>query len=84
MLPVQGKPILHHIINKASADGFKNIVISINYLGQQIVDYFGDGSAYNVNIQYIQEKEPMGTAGALSLLANNITNDMVVVTMVTF
>ena len=80
MLPVQGKPILHHIINKASADGFKNIVISINYLGQQIVDYFGDGSAYNVNIQYIQEKEPMGTAGALSLLANNITNNMVVVT----
>ena len=80
MLPVKGKPMLHHIIERARSDGFKNIFISINYLGEQIIDYFGDGEKFDISIEYIKETEPLGTAGALASLPKEITNDHIVVT----
>jgi NDP-sugar pyrophosphorylase family protein len=65
MLDVAGRPILEHIILRAKANGFNNFIICINFLGKIIEDYFGDGSRIDVNIQYIYEKEPLGTAGSL-------------------
>ncbi len=69
MLEVGGKPMLEHIIERAISDGFQNFVISLNYLGHIIEDYFGDGGRYGVSIEYLKEDEPMGTAGCLSLLS---------------
>lgn len=69
MLQIGGKPMLEHIIMRAVAEGFHKFVISIFYLPDTIRDYFGDGSRLNVEISYIHEKEPLGTAGALSLLS---------------
>ena len=80
MLPIKGKPMLHHIIDRAKSDGFKNIVISINYLGEQIIDYFGDGSRFNLSIEYIEENVPLGTAGALASLPERFRNDLIIVT----
>ena len=68
MLMVGDKPILEHIIINAKAQGFKKFVISLHYLGQLISDYFGDGSNLGVSISYLHESEPLGTAGALSLI----------------
>ena len=68
MLEVSGKPILEHIIERAKSEGFINFIISINYLGEMIENYFGTGEKMGVNIDYIREKKPLGTAGALSLL----------------
>ncbi|TGL99206.1 nucleotidyltransferase family protein [Leptospira jelokensis] len=68
LLPVAGKPILEHIIERAKADGFSNFIIAIHYLGHMIEDFFGDGSKFGVNISYIKEEEALGTAGALSLI----------------
>jgi dTDP-glucose pyrophosphorylase len=68
MLPIAGKPMLQHIIERASSQGFSRFVLSLNYLGDMIRDHFGDGSSYGVTIEYITEDEPLGTAGALSLL----------------
>lgn len=68
MLEVAGKPMLERIIERARADGFQNFVISVHYMGHMIKDYFGDGAAMGVSITYLNEKEPLGTAGALSLL----------------
>ena len=68
MLQVGEKPILEHIIKRANEDGFKNFLISLNYLGEMIEDYFGDGSKFNVNINYLKEDKPLGTAGCLSLI----------------
>jgi len=68
MLEVGGKPMLQHIIEKATADGFQNFVISVHYLGHMIEEYFGDGSKYGVRIDYLREEAPLGTAGCLSLL----------------
>lgn len=68
MLPVAGKPMLEHIVERARAQGFNRFVLSLNYLGHIIRDHFGDGSAFDVQISYVDEVEPLGTAGALSLL----------------
>jgi len=68
MLQVSGKPILEHIIERAKSEGFRHFVLSINYLGEMIKSYFGNGEKMGVNIDYICEKKPLGTAGALSLL----------------
>ena len=68
MLMIGDKPILEHIIINAKAQGFKKFVISLHYLGELISDYFGDGSNLGVSISYLHESEPLGTAGALSLI----------------
>ena len=71
MLPVSGKPMLEHIINRASQDGFKHFIIAIHYLGKMIEDYFCDGKKWGVKIEYCREKKPLGTAGALTLLGKS-------------
>lgn len=68
MLSVGDRPILETIIRGFSNQGFKNFVICVNYLSEKIINYFGDGKYFGVDIKYIQEKEKLGTAGALSLL----------------
>ena len=68
MLMIGDKPILEHIIINAKAQGFMKFVISLHYLGELIIDYFGDGSNLGVSISYLHESEPLGTAGALSLI----------------
>jgi len=71
MLHVGGKPILETIILKFASYGFVNIVLCVNYKSDVIKDYFGNGSKFGVNIEYIFEEKRMGTAGALSLLKEN-------------
>lgn len=68
MLKVGGRPILETILTNFRDQGFSRFYISVNYLADSIVDYFGDGSRFGVEICYLHEEERMGTAGALSLL----------------
>jgi dTDP-glucose pyrophosphorylase len=68
MLKVGNKPIIQTIVEKFAEYGFVNIVMCVNYKSHIIQNYFGDGSAFGVNIEYILEEQRMGTAGALSLL----------------
>ncbi|MDD3324210.1 MAG: nucleotidyltransferase family protein [Sulfurospirillaceae bacterium] len=68
MLMVGNKPILQTIVEKFAEYGFVNIVMCVNYKSHVIQDYFGDGSSFGVNIEYVLEEKRMGTAGALSLL----------------
>ena len=69
MLTVSGKPMLEHIIERAKQEGFSHFVLAINYLGHVIEDYFGDGNRLQVRIDYLKERSPLGTAGALGLLS---------------
>lgn len=69
MLPVAGKPMLEHIIERAKLDGFSHFVLAINYLGHLIEQHFGDGARLGVSVEYLREETPLGTVGALSLLA---------------
>lgn len=68
MVEVGGKPMLEHIIQQFIRQGFTNFTITLNYLGHMIEEYFADGSMWNCHIEYVHEKESMGTAGALSLI----------------
>ena len=68
MLPLGGKPIIEYNIDRLISFGIRKLYISIKYLGQQIIDYFGDGKQKGIHIEYIQEEEPLGTAGALALV----------------
>ena len=68
MLGIAGKPMLQHIIERASLEGFNHFIVAIHYLGHIIQEHFGDGSRFGVRIDYIKEEKPLGTAGARSLL----------------
>lgn len=68
MLRISGRPILELIIDNCKKVGLFQFYISVNYLKEHIIDYFGDGSGHGVEIKYLVESEPLGTAGSLSLL----------------
>ena len=68
MVLVAGKPMLQHIIERSQQEGFNHFVLAINYLGHMIENYFGDGSRFGVEIEYLREQTSLGTVGALSLL----------------
>jgi NDP-sugar pyrophosphorylase family protein len=78
LLKVGDKPILETIIRHLKSYGFSEFIISLNYLSDKIKEYFGDGSALGVNIQYIEEKTRMGTAGALSLIRSPLEHPLIV------
>lgn len=69
MLPVAGKPMLEHIMERAKLEGFTRFVLAINYLGHMIEEHFGDGARMGVRVDYLREQAPLGTVGALSLLS---------------
>jgi len=68
LLQLGDKPIMEHNIDRLISFGIKKFYISLKYLGDQIQEYFGDGSDKGVQIEYIWENEPLGTAGALALV----------------
>ena len=68
LLKVGQRPLLETIILNFINYGFHNFYVSVNYKADMIKQYFGDGSRWNVSINYIEEPERMGTAGSLSLL----------------
>ena len=69
MLPVAGKPMLEHIIERAKLEGFTHFVLAVNYLSHMFEEHFGDGTRMGVRVDYLKEQVPLGTVGALTLLA---------------
>ena len=65
MVPVIGKPVLHHQIELCRKHGFTNIALLVQHRHEKISEYFGDGSALGVKLSYVIEAVPRGTAGAL-------------------
>ena len=70
MIPVGKKPMLEILLEQCISSGLSEFYISVNYLKEQIIEYFGDGAKWGVNITYLEESEPLGTAGSLALLPN--------------
>lgn len=68
MLKLGGKPIIEHNIDRLIEYGIEKIYISIKYLGEQIKEFFGDGSKKGISIEYIEEEKYLGTGGALKLV----------------
>jgi len=68
LLPIDSKPMLEIILESFIEYGFHQFIFSLHYRGEMIRDYFKQGEKWSVTIDYIEEKNPLGTAGALSLL----------------
>ena len=68
LLKVGDKPIIEHNIDRLNTFGIDDIWISVRYLGEQLVDYFKDGSEKALRINYVWEENALGTAGALALV----------------
>lgn len=75
MIPVCGKPVLERQIEMAKKYGYSEFIFLIGYLGNQIQEYFGDGSKWNIHIDYYHENRPLGTAGALAEIKDLLSND---------
>ncbi len=79
MLHIGEKPILEYIIQSLKSHNLKDLIFAVGYLKEEIKDYFGDGSNFGVNITYIEEDIPMGTAGCLKLGENLLKETFLVV-----
>jgi len=79
LLEVGGTPIIEKIIRSARQSGFRNFIITVNYLSDKIVEYLEDGGWLDVNIEYVHEDQPLGTAGSLSLINPHLTSPCILV-----
>jgi NDP-sugar pyrophosphorylase family protein len=68
MLPVGERPILELIIRQLRKAGIRNVNISTHYKSKKITEHFGDGKAFGIQLRYLTENRPLGTAGALGLM----------------
>lgn len=68
MLPVGDKPLMEILIGQLREAGIRKVSVATHFQGSKISDYFGDGSGFGVDVSYVNEDRPLGTAGALSLL----------------
>ena len=75
MAVVSGKPILHWQIEKLKENGIDEIVLVTGHLKEKIIDYFKDGSGFSVKIDYINEEQPLGSAGSLSMLKPHLDDE---------
>ena len=72
LLNVGNRPILETILSRFIKAGFHNFFISTYYKAEKIHEHFGDGSAWGVKIEYVNEEKPLGTAGSIGLLPKNL------------
>jgi dTDP-glucose pyrophosphorylase len=72
MIPVHGKPLLEYIINGLILAGFKELIIVVGYLKEQVINYFQNGDKWGINIEYVEQTEINGTGGALLLCEDMI------------
>jgi len=68
LIPLQGKTLTEHVFDIYKKIGVTEIYLSVAYMADKMIEYFGDGSKFGLKIEYLEEKERMGTAGPLLLL----------------
>ncbi len=68
LMPIGDRPILDIVVRQLARSGFDRVTIATGYLAELIEAFFGDGSRHGIPIDYFREAEPLGTAGALSLI----------------
>lgn len=75
LIPIEGVPVLEREIISLRDQGFKDIIITVSHMGDKIMNHFGEGSKFGVSIQYYNEVTPLGNAGALFKLRDQLTED---------
>lgn len=75
LIPIGGVPVLEREIGSLRDQGFAELILTVSHMGDKIMDYVGDGSKFGVSIQYYNETTPLGNAGALFKLRDQLTDD---------
>lgn len=78
MVPILNRPFLEHALDHLRNHGIREVILALCHLHHQIVDYFGDGSAFGVKLHYVVEESPLGTAGAVRNTAHLLDNTFLV------
>lgn len=79
MIEVGGKPLLERIVLNLKRSGFEKVFISVNYRAEMIEEYFGDGSRFGVEVEYLRETTKLGTAGSISMLQEQLAGPVLVI-----
>jgi mannose-1-phosphate guanylyltransferase / phosphomannomutase len=79
LVPVCNKPVMEHIIELLKVHGIDQIVVTLHYLADEIVSYFGDGKEFGVNIVYSIEDEPLGTAGSVKKAEQYLDDTFIII-----
>jgi mannose-1-phosphate guanylyltransferase/phosphomannomutase len=79
MVPIVGKPVMEHILNLLKAHNILDVIVTVQYLANNIEDYFGDGSHLGMKIVYSREEEPLGTAGSVKNAEDLLDEDFLVI-----
>ncbi len=75
LIPIAGKPVLQHNIEALAEQGYRRFVLVLCHMADKIINYFGDGYDFGVEIKYFVEKSPLGTAGALPYVKEMVSDD---------
>ena len=78
MLKINGKTVTEHLFDLCKKYGIRDVILSVGYLKEKIKDFYEDGSKFGVNITYIEEDEPLGTAGPLKLAKEHLKGTFIV------
>jgi dTDP-glucose pyrophosphorylase len=80
LLKIHGRPILQHIIENIKSENFINVFVSVNYQSNKIKNFFKINENFGLNVKFLEERKPLGTAGSLMFLKRNkIYNDNIIV-----
>ncbi|MDQ3913286.1 MAG: NDP-sugar synthase [Actinomycetota bacterium] len=79
MIPIVNVPCMEHIVNLLKRQGFEDILVTLEYMPDAIRGYFGDGSEWDVKMEYSVEEEPLGTAGSVKFAEDSLTERFVIV-----
>ncbi len=70
MLPVGDRPLLEVILRQLQASGIRRVNVTTHYMAEKIIEHFGNGDKFGVEMKYVSEDKPLGTAGALGLMGS--------------
>ena len=77
MLKINGKTVTEHLFDLLKKYGIRDVILSVGYLKEKVKDYYEDGSKFGVNITYVEEDKPLGTAGPLKLAKEHLKNSFI-------
>ena len=79
LVPVVGRPIMEHILDLLREHGITEVVVTLQYLGAEIRNHFGDGGDLGMSIEYVVEDQPLGTAGSVRNAAHLLDDTFLVI-----
>ncbi|MFH0832233.1 MAG: sugar phosphate nucleotidyltransferase [Candidatus Aenigmatarchaeota archaeon] len=78
LMPIKGKAMLEHLFDLLKKYGITDIILSVGHMKEKIRNHFGDGLKFGVKITYVEEDEPLGTAGPIKLAKNHLNGPFIV------